>query len=93
VSTEPGAGHFAFGLGKGADGALVWPASNTTGSFEQYPIYGSKKIHEPWPQGQAQWEFSPQNSSLIFICEYTLGGLIDILAAALWLHGWDGSHI
>jgi hypothetical protein len=85
--------YFAFALGRDADGSLVWLASNTTGSFEGYPIYGSKKVHEPWPQAQAQWEFSPQNNALITISEYTLGALLQTLTAALWLHGWDGSHI
>lgn len=82
-----------FSLGAGADNSAVYCALNTTGNFETSPIFGSKKIEEPWPQGQAAWEWTPSNWELTTITEFTLAQLLSTAAAALWCHAWDGSSI
>jgi hypothetical protein len=82
-----------FSLGANADGTSVYCAINTTGSFEASPTFGSKKIEEPWPQGQAAWEWTPSNWILTTITEFTLAQLLSTTSAALWCHAWDGSHI
>lgn len=82
-----------FALGVNADASSVYCALNTTGNNEASPIFGSKKVEEPWPQGQAVWEWTPSNWVLTNICEFTLVQLLNICSCALWAHAWDGSHI
>ncbi len=78
---------FNLGVGPNCDAISTYIASNTSGSNEAN--YGSKKMIEPWPQGQAGWEWSPQNNNIITICEFTQAQLLTTLGAALWLHAWD----